>query len=543
MKGFLRVFSLVLFFVSFSSYSPCSAQEIERIQKFLEQYQITIQEKDLIIIQETYDFWNRFGEEIWPGVDISQTPLVIVFPQKQNILIGHPKSPKNSIHLAEKLPVIGKPALLYPDRTFMNGAMCSPNFEGTPTVFFNTLDTYNDFVHNMGKEKNNPELLKYRRPLMDYCGAILHELFHSFQYREQKFLRSPSDQTPTKLTKIDYPYLDAEVDLLLAIEGLILADVLKTDDKDEARELWQDFLQVRVERRKRLPKDVIRIEQYLEMTEGTAQYIQYQLAYPSRRYLDSFTSLRRVPDFETAAVGNPIEAVLKDLQSLQHPMKSYAMQYAYFTGIAQTYLLDRLLPHWKDQFFRKHGNLDQVIFNDLTFSEDRRLAKIKERYNADSILERVRKEIETQKRKFREAFQRHDSAKGKKLLFRAPGIGPEDVQIMAPVLLVEHEDFRIFEAGATAIGFVRENPKWSAVLNFKKSFPIFFNRKTGEVYFIFDGELDVASSIKCDGKNEAGAGRTIFSGNVDFDSDLLSFKCQELDVEKTLGGTIFSIIR
>ncbi|MBF0547051.1 MAG: hypothetical protein HQM08_21600 [Candidatus Riflebacteria bacterium] len=180
----LFVFSAIIFSVV-SFFNALEAQEdseFTKLSEFLKsKYQITLETKDLVMIKAVYAFWESFGKSIWPGVDISTTPMSIVFPQKQNILIGHPNPPKDAIYLSESLPFLNKKAFLYPDRTFMNGLMTSPNYEGKPTVFFNTIQTYNEFVHKYAQDNHKPDLENYQKPLLEHLGGILHELFVNFR--------------------------------------------------------------------------------------------------------------------------------------------------------------------------------------------------------------------------------------------------------------------------------------------------------------------------------------------------------------------------
>jgi len=529
-RTYFSVFVIFIIF-NFIIVSAVSAlSEMEKISEFLKKSDITFTDKDLIMIEELYTFWNNYSKDLWPGMKIIETPISIVFAGKQNILIGHPKPPADAIYLSENIPLLNKKAFLYPDRTFMNGAMCSPDFEGVPTVFINTYDEYNKFIREYAKKNNLPEYENYQRPLFDHLGAILHELCHAFQFRSFANKKENKTTKNQNLSKADYPYLDEEMNLLLGLEGLILADALDESKKESLKELWQDFVTVRSERRKKLHPDLVKNEQFLEFIEGTAQYLQYALAYPTEEQMNSFKKLKAFSEFPKNIEDTAKGMVRKNLLNLWSPNMSMYMQYVYYTGVAQTHLLDSLVSNWKTDLFRKYENFDSLLFvRSLTRSADR-FENIKKRYQADQILNKIRPELEKIRAKFEAAFQKHISQKGKRIYFHGIDVMPENVCIVGPCLLVEHGDYRIFEAGASQIRFNNETIGWCVDVMFKKAFPLFHQKKSGEVFFIFDGTFEPKDLIQADSVSEVSVGKWECMGNVQFDSHLFSIKCKKLEV-------------
>jgi hypothetical protein len=266
------IVSLITLNFNLISYSST----LKELEPELKKYNISIEENDLKVINKVYEFWEKNSNKIWKGASFKDTPIVIVFSGKYNIVIGHPNKIENEIFLTDNFPELNKKAVLIKDNTFMGGgAMTSPNFNDVPTVFINTLKENNDFIKNYAKENNLTELLNYEKPNLEYMGTILHEFFHSYQYNEIKKVKTNNKQKPIRLTKIDYPYLDVDINLLLGIEGKILSKLINTSDFKKSKELFRDFIIVRNERRNKLDSDFSRLENYMEKMEGIAQYVGF----------------------------------------------------------------------------------------------------------------------------------------------------------------------------------------------------------------------------------------------------------------------------
>ncbi|MBF0546782.1 MAG: hypothetical protein HQM08_20245 [Candidatus Riflebacteria bacterium] len=390
------------------------------------------------------------------------------------------------------------------------------------------------FWDRYAKIDNNhkPDLENYQKPLLEHLGGILHELLHAFQFSEVKQFVGKKDDSRTLLTKIDYPYQDSEVCLLLGLEGAVLADIVKGAESEKIRELWQDFVCVRNERRKRIHPDIVKLEGYMEINEGTAQYVQYSLNFPKPEYLKALSMLQNLPEFQSVKPAEKKDIIINFLKQLYKPSMSMYMTYVYHTGVAQAFLLDSLIPNWKTDFFRKYRSFDGLLVQSVSDDPGERLQKIKERYHSDEMMTKINVELGEIKSKNDAELSKFLSQSGSRICFSCTNVDPQHVQIIGTVFLIETDEFRVFKAGAQQIAFVGD----TAILNvaFKKSVPIFFNKKTGEVFFINSENSALFDSISADSQQKISSETTEYSGNVKVDNTIFTFECPKLSLSQSL---------
>lgn len=498
--------SLVIVNLNLTSY----ASTLDELKPELSKHDISVSEDDLKIIDKVYKFWELSGEKIWTGAHFETTPIVIVFSGKYNIVIGHPNKIKEEIFLTDKFPILNKKAVLIKDNTFMGGgAMTSPDFNGVPTVFINTLTHNNEYIRDYAKTNNITYLLSYEKPLLEYMGTVLHELFHSYQYNEKAKLTKKSSKA-IKLTKIDFPYLNEEIDLLLGLEGQILAKIIKTDDKLKSESLFRDFVIVRSIRRSKMDSDFTRLENYMELMEGLAQYVGCNLNYLEK------AKLKEIDINESKYIGELEDEITKYLNKLHTPLITRYMSYVYYSGMAQAYILDKILPDWKKDFFIKHKSLEELytVFLKSNLDDEtskKELERIKKDYDVEAISKTISNDLYPIKEHNKEKFERYSLKKGTTYEFIFEGIKPKNVLIYAPVLLTEHQQYRIFESGATKIAYEDDENNELTKIEFQKAIPIFFNKETGYTSFIDEEKSDF--EIKAD-KVTKTEKETIYEGNV-----------------------------
>ena len=528
---------LTITFIFISLFSlQAKASTLEDLQDVFKKYDIKIENKDIVIIKEIYNFWTNYGENIWPGVKPEETPIGIVFPEKYNILIGHPNPPKDAIFLTDSFPLLNKKAYLYKDTSFMYGAATQPDFNGEPTVFFNTLGTFNNYIHEYAIKNKLKSMEDYKKPVLLHMGDIMHEFFHAYQYSEMKLYKSKDNKKskPIRLTKVDYPYLDSETDLLIGLEGKILSDIIKADTKSDCSELWKDFLSVRLTRREKLDNDLVRLEKYMELSEGTAQYVGSHLSYANQKQIDSLKELKTIPEFKDIKVSGDLKSVaINSIDALAAPDKSRYMLYVYFTGLAQASALDTISPDWKKDFFRKYRSFDEVLFDKIKTTENKtdRLAIIKKRYDSTKIMTSINDALVKLEKENEKKFNEYNSQEGMRYFISFINAKPRDILCYAPVLFVEYNDYRIFEAGCSKIELINDDMDSLASVDFSAAVPVFFNRKTGEIYFILNKEQDSPLNITSDIKKES-SNITLYEKNVLLNSKVFNFKGNKIEVDK-----------
>lgn len=526
--------------------SASRAAEMAELKGTFDKYGISVSESDLLLVKDVYDFWKKRGDGIWPGMKPETTPLVIVFPEKHNLVIGHDGTITGAVALADKLPVLDKKAFLVKDDTFMNGAMASPDYNGRPTVFFNTIETTDRFIRDYAKKNGIASHENYRTDPLDHMGKILHELFHAYQYSEQKLGTAKKKKNKAvRLTKIDYPYLDADIALLLGIEGRILARVIETADAAEAGKLFDDFIAARRFRHSRLDPDIVRLEEYMEVSEGTAQYVGWMINYASTTEAGIFDNLKKLPEFkDVRASGSPGGAAGKFLAELHSPMMGRYMNYVYYTGLAQTCALNGIKPGWSEGFFRKRGKFGDIVKGARTYPGDEAsfIRVIGKKYGADEMRTKIADALGKLKEENRLKFKKFESLPGRKFRIVFEGAGPADILIYAPVLLTEYGNIRIFEAGCNRIERVDAGLKALARIDFKAAFPVFFDRRSGAVSFRIENPEHRGFEVRSGSKREK-KGRVTYENDVELTSGAFSFRASRIDVTTLDGDEVRIVVK
>lgn len=177
---------------------------------------------------------------------------------------------------------------------------------------------------------------------------IQHESFHAFQavWAQPRFVQAEWDGI--RLSDL-YPWgnqagIDAwqqELDILKA--------ALKSEDKEETRQLAQQFLDQRDARRKtmQLSADLIRYENQREWVEGMARYAEletWRLAGADEKYkpLVDMHSDRKFKEYQSFE-----NRWSRELDQISRMAEDEGDGRFYYSGMAQAYLLDQLHPSWK----------------------------------------------------------------------------------------------------------------------------------------------------------------------------------------------------
>jgi len=503
---------------------------------------VKLSDADLYRVREFYNFWHGKGETIWPGVNVSSFPIQFVFPEKSDLLIGHSNPPKECQAAGFRMPVLEKDFCWMQDKTFMYGAM-SGRVNKVPTLSVNTMDVYDYYATGIIR-KSNPKADKYSKPYLLFLGELAHETFHAFQSSESEYLPAAArEHKPLRLTKIDYPYQDEENCLLLGLEGRILAALLDESSPESASGLWRDFSAVRTKRHGRLPADIVMIERLMELKEGTAQYVGWSVQYGKNDSVRPLAETLLDSRFSGYSSTDTLKDIMRQsLLRLGEPSMSRWMLYVYYTGAAMSFSLDKAVPDWKNQAFRRldglTGGLDTVLFETVPQIKDAedKLKSVYARYGADAMRKDISaalaRDLEANSRKL-EGF---GASGGKHYRLIFDKARPEDVVVMGPVLLTEYREKRVFEAGASKLMWIDDN--WDSIseVTFSKALPLLINRKTGEADIVVP-DKDFSEPKITAGKSEKSPDGETYSGGVEFSNGIWEWKGEWLEVGRDKGIT------
>jgi hypothetical protein len=432
---------------------------------------------DLLRIEEVYNFWRQAGPALWPGVTgIETTPIELVFPKKYDVLIGHPRPPSDCRPFSDRLPAERFCYRL--NRSLSHSSETKP-VNGVSTVLLHTLGSMDEYG---AQSMATPG---YRYDYLANAATHDHELFHAFQYREQEQL--PKDPDSPGVSRTDYPSTNPELNMLLGVEARVLADALDASGPALA-ELVKDLLALRAERYSRLTPGARRAAGHTELIEGTAQYISYSVRSGFQPGLaplpETFSDPRFAGYSGRDAVGEALKPVLKMLHRSQ-VVNSCA--FAYHSGAALAFTLDRLDPGWKDGLFRtcsgKDCSLDTLLGRRVQADNTaERLARVLARYDAPALLAETRAELAELLAKNRKLIEDFRALPGRRYRLVFPGTPADGVGLVAPARLAEYGDERLFLDGCYGVQYARGFHSYD--VDARISAPVLMNVASGEVELV-----------------------------------------------------------
>ena len=324
-------------------------------------------------VLEAQHLREELGDQVFPGFGTVDIPALI-YNEENAFLIGISDPQPGWVKVPQELERGGEwqampPLETYPQEIYYRTGYDHNDPDQEPDAF--TVRVGNTYVASlpsadwfriglMNQFRNDlPGFLKPVFPYSlvasiffpnsdTYLSMIQHESFHAFQavWAQSRFDAAEWDG----IRLVDqYPWenqtgIDAwqqELDLLQT--------ALKSEDKEEARQLAQQFLDHRETRRKtmQLSADLIRYENQREWVEGMARYAEletWRLAGVDEQYqpLADMHTDRKFKEYQT--FGNRWS---RELDQISRMADDEGDGRFYYSGMAQAYLLDQLDPSWK----------------------------------------------------------------------------------------------------------------------------------------------------------------------------------------------------
>jgi hypothetical protein len=195
----------------------------------------------------------------------------------------------------------------------------------------------------------------------------MHEHFHqlqdaqpnAYQMVEQLGL-SRGDKTGMWMLNFPFPYEKAEVGASFAVmRDALLAALAETDDK-KFKALAAGYIEKRKAFFAGLNADDRKYFNFQLWREGIARYTEVKSAEAAANYQPTpeFAALEDFSSFSELAKGKRA-ATLKELQEIKLAEDKRIMFYSF--GAAEGFLLDRLRPDWKKEYFERPNTLDEFF--------------------------------------------------------------------------------------------------------------------------------------------------------------------------------------
>lgn len=485
---------------------------------------IKLDDWDLWRIEEIYNLWRQAGQTLWPGVTgVETTPILLVFPWKNDVLIGHPHPPADCLPFSSDL---GADRFCYRKNvaTHYSGEMKALN--GVPTVMVFTLATLDE---RGAQQMNTPA---YRHPYLSNSATYAHELFHAFQAREKTYLAQDPDATG--VSKVDYPSGDPELNMLLGVEARVLADALYASGP-ALDELMRDFMAVRAERYSRLMPKARRAAGFFELIEGTAQYISYSISSGVQPGLKPLPETLFDPRFTGYNAQDSLgESISSTLKIIHRSQKVSSCAFAYHSGAAIAFALDKLDPGWKADLFRtvsgRGRSLDSLVAGLVKpDNSPERLARVKARYNAAALLAETEAELGAQLAENKKNIAAFKAMPGRRVRLVFPDTPADDVGLVAPAALAEYGAERLYLQGFYGVQYGKRDELKAAI-----STPVLLDMISGTVELVLPGSAPAWPEIKAGRVYQSGIW-TVYEEGVSVGGEIFGWSGERLEVSEKDG--------
>lgn len=287
--------------------------------------------EDSVRIHEFYRLAGQIQDQIWP--DWSKTPAPLLLVTSETEYLTHHAKP------AGDFKKVGEDVYARPRQFPPNLLATFPAF-GPPAVIVIGEPA------NTSAKTSTPWLI-----------TLMHEHFHQLQYGQPDYYEklnglglSRGDTSGMWALNYAFPYDDPAVAKSFAqLRDLLLQTV---DEKDEKRfaELARQYLQARRTFFAQLAEDDRKYLNFQLWQEGIARYTEVRAAEAAETYQPSkeFAALPDYTSFKSYGEGARAKT-LSELKQVELPKNKREVVYSF--GAAEGFLLDRINPGWKRDYF------------------------------------------------------------------------------------------------------------------------------------------------------------------------------------------------
>jgi hypothetical protein len=293
---------------------------------------------DAVRIREFYRMASELQDGIWPEWSKTPAPLLLV-TQETEFLTHHPAPPK-------ELKSVGDDVYARPRQFPVSFQATFPAF-GPPSVMV------------VGEPSST--MSKSSTP---WLFTLMHEHFHQLQWAQPGYLDavnalglSRGDTTGMWMLNYPFPYEKPEVAQAFAQLRDLLLQTVKESDDAEFHKLAKEYM----ERRKKFlgllsPDDRTYLGFQL-WQEGIARYTEVKAAEAAAQYHPT-AEFSALPDFQpfTIRAARARADTLDELKSAD--LSTWKRTVVYSFGATEGFLLDRVNPRWKDQYFQRMLSTD-----------------------------------------------------------------------------------------------------------------------------------------------------------------------------------------
>jgi len=299
--------------------------------------------QDAVRVKEFYRLAAQIQDQVWPGWSKTPTPLLLLTPQNE-FLTHVEKAPEGFADAGGGFFVRKRQFPLGLEATF-------PAFGPPDVIVIGTPE-------NTASKKSVPWLM-----------VLMHEHFHqlqgaqpnAYQLVEQLGL-SHGDKTGMWMLNFPFPYEKPEVGASFAAMRDALLAVLAETDEEKFKMLAGEYAKKRKAFFALLAPEDKKYFDFQLWKEGIARYTEVRAAEAAEKYQPApeFAALADFSSFAELAKSKRA-STLKELQGIKLAEDKRIMFYSF--GAAEGFLLDRMRPDWKKQYFERPFTLDEFFEN------------------------------------------------------------------------------------------------------------------------------------------------------------------------------------
>lgn len=333
-------------------------------------------------LAEALHLKEALGEAAWPGFGQAEIP-VILFNEAYAFLVRYPDPPPGWIKVPHN-DLRGGPWEIVPGDTFEGEPYYRqqlPDRNTNPEAFAvlvgerwtGSIPTAEWTRISLAEPVRN-DLPPALRPVVPYrwfvrwmagtsdqwISLLLHECFHAYQGQVAAERLAAAERSMVE--EDGYPWDEPGLAEAWKTEMEILQQALRAEDAGQVRSLAAQFLEQRNRRRSDYPvsRGQVDFERQREWLEGQARYFELEIwRQGSRAGYMPLPAATGLPDFDSYQ--KFAQRWEKEIDQLQGPGTQPDEGRFYYSGMAQAYLLDKLLPGWKEQAMQPGVWLEDLL--------------------------------------------------------------------------------------------------------------------------------------------------------------------------------------
>lgn len=332
-------------------------------------------------LAETRHLLRKLGDEVCPDWRQTDIPM-IVYNEEYAFLVGYPNPPDGWVKIPAGIQRGGgwEPVT---DDTFMGEQYYRQRLAGiTPEAF--TVMVGERWVCSLPAfgwmqisltQNIRDDLPSFLKPVFpyrlfinqlvsgddQYISLIAHECFHAYQGRLATEKLAAAENANIQYES-QYPWENEVLQADWKTELELLVDALGMTDPDQRLELVRHFLEVRAARRTSagLSPELLAYEKKREWLEGLARYAELEIwRLASTNGYVAIPETSDLPRFENYLRFD--RRWNNELAQIPRMAGDPGDGRFYYSGMAQAYLLDWLMPEWKATAFDENIWLDDLL--------------------------------------------------------------------------------------------------------------------------------------------------------------------------------------